>query len=157
MYMYRSYYTCIKWTLVIVLLVSFIVHMYACCNKSAHTWIWICWDALKQYSGCSITQRTIHHVRVSSDPTNVSHTCIHISRLIVKHILHITQQQHMKQETVVDCSVSVSRAPHLLSDGCIEQVASLCVHDALWFASGARGVEHEERILTVQRLRDTAV
>ena len=42
---------------------------------------------LKEDSGGSITQRTIHHVGVASDPANVSHTCINVSRSIVKHIL----------------------------------------------------------------------
>ena len=43
--------------------------------------------ALKQDGGGSIAERTIHHIRMTSDPTNVSHTRIHISRAIVKHIL----------------------------------------------------------------------
>ena len=42
---------------------------------------------LKEDSGGSIAERTIDHVGVASDPANVSHTGIHISRSIVKHIL----------------------------------------------------------------------
>ena len=50
--------------------------------------------ALKEDSGGSITERTIHHVGVASDPANVSHTCIHISRSVVKHILQRKTQCH---------------------------------------------------------------
>ena len=42
---------------------------------------------LKEDGSGSIAERAIHHVGVASDPANVCHTCIHISRPIVKHIL----------------------------------------------------------------------
>ena len=42
---------------------------------------------LKKDGGSSVTERTIDDVGVASDPANVSHTGIHISRSIVKHIL----------------------------------------------------------------------
>ena len=47
------------------------------------------WMALKQHSGASITERSIHHVGVTSDPAYVRHTGkdLGLLRMIVKGIL----------------------------------------------------------------------
>ena len=55
--------------------------------KAPYTWIRVCWNTLKQDSGGSIAERAVHHVGVASDPANVSNTCIHITRTVVKHVL----------------------------------------------------------------------
>ena len=87
---------------------------------------------LKKDSGGSIAERTIDHIRVASDPANVSHTCIHISRSVVKHILHKVEIN------IHSLFVRVrERLADLLCDGGIKEVASLSVEDALWLASGA--------------------
>ena len=71
---------------------------------------------------------------MTSDPTNVSHTRIHISRSIVKHIL-----QYKVCVVVFVCERERGSwvEGDLLCDGGIEEVASLSVEDALWLASGA--------------------
>ena len=55
------------------------------------TRVWVGGVSLKQDSGGSIAEWAIHHVGVASDPANVSHTRIHVSRSVVKHILQWTK------------------------------------------------------------------
>lgn len=47
------------------------------------------WGALKKDRGSSIAKGSIHHIAVSCDPTDVSHTAKDISWLVVKHELWI--------------------------------------------------------------------
>ena len=52
-----------------------------------HTRVWVVWNALKQYGGSSIAERSIDNVGVASDPPNVSHTGKDVTRSVVKHVL----------------------------------------------------------------------
>ena len=52
-----------------------------------HTGVRVDRGTLKQHSGSSVAERTIDHIGMASNPANVSHTCIDISRTVVKHIL----------------------------------------------------------------------
>ena len=51
------------------------------------TWIREGCSAFKQDSGCSIAKGPIHHIGMSIDPSQDSHTSKHISFLVAKHIL----------------------------------------------------------------------
>lgn len=51
------------------------------------TSIRINWGALKKDRGSSIAEGSIHHIAVSCDPTDVSHTAKDITWLVVKHEL----------------------------------------------------------------------
>ena len=54
---------------------------------SVNTWVWVVWNALKQYGGSSIAERSVDNVRVASDPANVSHTGKDVTGSVVKHVL----------------------------------------------------------------------
>ena len=62
------------------------------------TWVRISGYTLKQYTSPSITEWTIHSVRVTSDPTNVCHTRKYIPRMIVKHILRVEDNEQEEEE-----------------------------------------------------------
>ena len=105
-----------------------------------HTRVRIDGGTLKQYTGGTIGERTIDHIGVTSDPANVSHTCIDISRTVVKHILWAEGEEQCEMlatPTPVIAASTQEGHTHLLGDRGVEQVACLGVHDALGLASGA--------------------
>ena len=52
------------------------------------TWIRVYSCAVKEHCGSSIAERSIDHVTVASNPTNVSVTGVDVTRLVVKVILN---------------------------------------------------------------------
>lgn len=50
------------------------------------------WGALKKDRGSSIAEGSIHHIAVSCDPTDVSHTTKDITWMVVKHELRIQER-----------------------------------------------------------------
>lgn len=94
------------------------------------------WGALKKDCGSSIAEGSIHHIAVSCDPTDVSHTAKDITWLVVKHELWIQERtlknlsspsyhypplSTTKTQSLVQQSVTVTAATAIrseVSDGC---------------------------------------
>ena len=55
------------------------------------TWVWVYRYALKEHTGGSIAEWSIHNIGVSRDPANVCHTAKYVSLIVVKHKLQHTQ------------------------------------------------------------------
>lgn len=86
----------------------------------------VCGSALEDHSGDTEDERSIDNVGVTGNPTDITATEEGIGVVDVEDVL----------------------AGH----GGAEQVAGGCVHDTLGLASGAGGVEQEERVLRVHGL-----
>lgn len=74
------------------------------------------WGALKKDCGSSIAEGSIHHIAVSCDPTDVSHTAKDITWLVVKHELQ-TQERTLKSLS----SRSHSFPTHTKTQTCAQQ------------------------------------
>ena len=76
---------------------------------------------------CAVTERSIHDVAMASDPANICCTPENIRlRMQVEHIL--------------------------MRVGDVREIATCCVHDALWLTSGARGVQQKQQLLRIHWL-----
>ena len=82
---------------------------------------------LKKEGGRAIHQWSVNNVRVTGDPTNIRHASKPIAGVNIEHMLH--------------------------RQACSEQIASCCVHNALWFSCRARRIQHEERVFAVHHYR----
>jgi hypothetical protein len=89
--------------------------------------IGVCGSALENHGSDTENKRSVDDVSVTSDPAHIATTEEHVGVVNVKDVLS--------------------------GHGSAEQVAGGCVHDTLGFASGARSVEQEERVLRVHGLR----
>jgi hypothetical protein len=97
-----------------------------CADLPVSAEIGVCGSALEDHSGDTENQRSVDDVSVAGDPAHVT-----------------TAEEDIRVVDVEDI---------LAGHGGAQKVAGGCVHDALGLASGARGVQQEERVLRVNGL-----
>mmetsp|Transcript_45400 Transcript_45400/g.112777 ORF Transcript_45400/g.112777 Transcript_45400/m.112777 type:complete len:407 (+) Transcript_45400:1071-2291(+) len=90
-------------------------------------WVRVHGHTLEHHGGGAVAERPVHDVGVPRDPPDVSHTGVDVARVEVKHVFER------------ECRV--------------EEVAGRRVSDTLGFASGARRVQHEEKVFAVHDLQ----
>ena len=134
-----------------------------------HTCVRIGCGPFEEDSGGSIAEWAVHHIGVSSDPSQYGHTSKHIAFLVVKDVLqegqNIITAHSLFKIFLVNFSILLSLAPqenytdsikerkdgqnNLVGHGGIEQISGLAVHNSLRLVSGSRGVHDEEIVFTV--------